>query len=236
MKIHHTLISGLTQVNGETCLRLELHGFSQFRPGQYIQLSEDAADALLPRSLMFCRTDSESTLFCGEMNPLWRPGDPLRLRGPLGNGFDLPAAARRVVLAAQANASLNPLQGLAEQALAEGAEVAVLSDQPLADLPAAIEVLPAEELHEALKWADFCAFVCAYDDLPGFARQIRDSSLTDAPDQACMQVLVVTDMVCVEGAACGVCALPTRKGWRLACKDGPVFVLNDLEVKADSHG
>ena len=233
MKIHDTLISGLQQVNGETCLRLELRGLPQLRPGQYIQISEDAEDALLPRSLMLCRIDEESSLFCGEMNPAWRPGDRLRLRGPLGNGFQLPTAARRVVLAAQAGTSLNPLLALADQALAAGAEVVVLSDQPLADLPAEIEVLPMEEMSAALKWADFCGFVCAYDDLPVFTRLMIDSD-SEHPKE--MQVLVVTDMICAEGAACGVCALPTRKGWRLACKDGPVFNYNDLDFKADAYG
>jgi len=236
MKIHHTMINGMQQVNGETCLRLELRSLPQLRPGQYIQISEDTEDALLPRSLMLCRTDAESTLFCGEMNPAWRPGDRLRLRGPLGNGFHLPAAARRVVLAAHADSSLNPLLALADQALAAGAEVAVLSDQPLEDLPAAIEVLPKEELPEALNWADFCAFVCAYDDLPRFARQIRNSSSINVTDRVCTQVLVVTDMICAEGVTCGICALPTRKGWRLACKDGPVFDFRDLEFKEDVHG
>jgi hypothetical protein len=30
-------------------------------------------------------------------------------------------------------------------------------------------------------------------------------------------------------ADCGVCGVKGRRGWRLACKDGPVFDLNDLE-------
>ena len=43
------------------------------------------------------------------------------------------------------------------------------------------------------------------------------------------QALVSTPMPCGTLADCGVCALLVRKTWKLACKDGPVFNLNDLE-------
>jgi len=28
---------------------------------------------------------------------------------------------------------------------------------------------------------------------------------------------------------CGLCAVDLKRGWKLACKDGPVFDLNELE-------
>jgi len=42
------------------------------------------------------------------------------------------------------------------------------------------------------------------------------------------QVLVVTPMPCGGLAECGVCAFTTRRGWKMACKDGPVFDLSEL--------
>jgi NAD(P)H-flavin reductase len=40
--------------------------------------------------------------------------------------------------------------------------------------------------------------------------------------------LVVAPMPCGGLAECGVCAVTTRRGWKLACKDGPVFDLGEL--------
>jgi hypothetical protein len=35
-------------------------------------------------------------------------------------------------------------------------------------------------------------------------------------------------MPCAGLADCGVCAVELRRGWKLACKDGPVFDLRDI--------
>ena len=44
-------------------------------------------------------------------------------------------------------------------------------------------------------------------------------------------------MPCGGAAECGICAVPFGRGWKLACKDGPVFELNPLlEIReADYH-
>jgi hypothetical protein len=42
------------------------------------------------------------------------------------------------------------------------------------------------------------------------------------------QALVITPMPCGGIAECGVCAVTARRGWKLACKDGPVFDLTEL--------
>ena len=42
------------------------------------------------------------------------------------------------------------------------------------------------------------------------------------------QALIVTPMPCGGIAECGVCAVTVRRGWKMACKDGPVFDLKEL--------
>jgi hypothetical protein len=43
------------------------------------------------------------------------------------------------------------------------------------------------------------------------------------------QVLITTPMPCAGLAKCGACAIASRRGWKLACEDGPVFDLNHLK-------
>ena len=54
--------------------------------------------------------------------------------------------------------------------------------------------------------------------------EITGDAVLPCPGQA----LVLASMPCAGLAGCGVCALRTRRGWRLACEDGPVFPLQDL--------
>jgi hypothetical protein len=42
------------------------------------------------------------------------------------------------------------------------------------------------------------------------------------------QVLIHTPMPCAGLAECGVCAVRDRHDWKMACKDGPVFIMKDL--------
>jgi NAD(P)H-flavin reductase len=40
-------------------------------------------------------------------------------------------------------------------------------------------------------------------------------------------------MPCSGLADCGVCAVPARRGYKLACKDGPVFDLDELDWRSE---
>jgi NAD(P)H-flavin reductase len=44
------------------------------------------------------------------------------------------------------------------------------------------------------------------------------------------QALFYSPMPCGGAADCGVCALRTRHGVKLVCKDGPVFNLEELDL------
>jgi len=158
----------------------------------------------------------------------WLPGTKLVLRGRLGNGFRLPENTRRLALASlgQTSARLRPL---VSQAIERSSAVALYCDSrwsqtPYFTWPAELEIYPLAALREDLTWADFLAVDAPLGrlaDLPGvLARTGRLSCEA--------QVLVEAPFPCGGMADCGVCAVRTRHGWKLACKDGPVFDLNEL--------
>ena len=76
-------------------------------------------------------------------------------------------------------------------------------------------------------WADYAAIDVKRDSLEALREGLveRDQLRTNSA-----QALVRTPMPCSGLAECGVCAVTVRRGWKLACKDGPVLGL--LEVLA----
>jgi dihydroorotate dehydrogenase electron transfer subunit len=147
------------------------------------------------------------------------PGAALSLRGPLGHGFGLPPSARRVALAGL-DESPARLSGLIRPALEQGAAVVLLTDAPVAGLPAEVEIQPLAALAEVCAWADYLALDLPRSRLPGLP-SVR------WPAQA--EALVLAPMPCGDLGECGVCAIHlSRGGWKLACRDGPVFPLAEL--------
>jgi len=156
----------------------------------------------------------------------WEPGTALRLRGPLGRGFEPPNGLNRLALAGF-SASLARLAPLIDESLSLGAEVALFTDAPLPSLPPAVEANPLSALPEALTWADFLALEIELErasELPqrlGLAPGVR---ILPCP----AQVLILAPMPCGGVAECGACSIETRHGWKLACQDGPVFLIEEL--------
>ena len=133
--------------------------------------------------------------------------------------------------AAVAERIQNPHACVAGETLRRGDAVTLFTSAPLPALPASIEVYPLSLLPEALSWAD-----CLGIDLPLEALAGLRSCISLKKDEELMipaQALVLTPMPCGGVAECGVCAVPSRRSqgrrYRLACKDGPVFNLDDLE-------
>jgi dihydroorotate dehydrogenase electron transfer subunit len=154
------------------------------------------------------------------------PGTPLHLRGPLGHGFSLDDTVHRLALAVLKDA-ISRLMPLAAAALAQDMAVTLYADSPLPLLPSALEVYPLSALPEAPAWADQLALDLSLPKLPGLRACLGLNLQEHLPCQA--QVLILTPMPCGGLADCGACAVPSRRGWKLACKDGPVFDINDLE-------
>jgi len=145
-----------------------------------------------------------------------QPGARLLARGPLGHGFSLPSAARKVALFAFDDSSAR-LRGLIPMALRQNAAVVLLTNAAEEDLPEAVEVQPAQALRDVLQWADFLAIDISRERLPELKKALAGSNLP------AIQILVRAPMPCGCLAECSVCALTSARPWKMICKEGPVF-------------
>lgn len=211
---------------GETAATIACPARAVPAPGQYLQ-AEANGDVL--GSALFYRGEWPGGFQAAPPLPSgWEPGIPLSLRGPLGHGFRLPEGPHRLALVAGGE-SLARLLPLAEAALRREAAVTLFSDVSWPDLPAALEAYPLGALPEALPWADFLALDLRLEEINSLGERLGLSPGSQPPCPG--QVLVYTSMPCAGLAECGVCAVQTRRGWKLACVDGPVFDLKAIISK-----
>jgi hypothetical protein len=190
-------------------------------PGQYILAHAPSSGDPLAVPVFF--SDSVSNGFrAAPYLPLsWAPGTQLNLRGPLGHGFTVPAAARKIALIAFDD-SPERLRGLIPIAFKQEAEVVLVSDVAAHDLPEAVEVQPLQALKDICHWADYAAFDVARENLNQVGEMLGVVNQTQA------QVLVRAPMPCGAIAECGVCSIIIRYEWKMICKDGPVFDFLDV--------
>ena len=193
-------------------------------PGQYL-LAGDGSDSPLPVPLFY--TDSAPQGFIAEADipGSWDPGLELHLRGPLGRGFALPISARQVGLIAFDDSPAR-LKGLIQPALKQEAAVVLVSNSTPEDLPDEVEVQPMSALHEIVEWADYLALDVMRENLKQVQEQLGKLNQLTAAKAA--QVLMHTPIPCGGIAECGICAVTLKSGWKLACKDGPVFDWSEL--------
>jgi NAD(P)H-flavin reductase len=199
-------------------------------PGQYVHAYAIGSNAPLPFALFPSGPIASNPIASGSIAsglstggflaapPIpaeWIPGTRLILRGPLGKGFRLPRTARRIALIGLDH-SPGRLLALIGPAIDQDAAIALASDNAPANLPLAMEIIPLSSLTELLNWADYAAIDLPRDQLPQIAT-LRLPAET--------QVLIHTSMPCGALAECGACAITVKRGWKLACKDGPVFDL-----------
>ncbi len=164
-------------------------------------------------------------------------GESLDLFGPLGNGFTIDPAARRLLLAA-GGIGIAPLARLAQAALGQGQEVTLLVGARTAPgvypnyyLPQGIDFIVTTEdgsvgrrgkvtdiLPEYTGQADQ-VFACGP---VGMYRAIAGQS-PDKPVQASLEVM----LGCGFGTCYG-CTIRTKGGLRQVCHDGPVFDLSEI--------
>jgi NAD(P)H-flavin reductase len=192
-------------------------------PGQYALASDDSR-APLPVSLSV--TDSAPGGFIALPIPdHWMPSLEISLRGPLGNGFKLPASARKIALVAS-EVLPSRLRGLIRPALSQGAAVVFVSDSLVENLSDEVEAQPLSALNEIMEWADYAAFDAPREAVPGLRERLGKLNQASAWKEA--EVFIQTPVPCGGIAECGVCAVVTKSGWKMACKDGPVFALGEL--------
>jgi hypothetical protein len=195
--------------------------------GQYL-LAWQVGDWMSPlgEALYLEQCSGQGFWAAAPIQPAWGPGTQLILHGPLGRGFQLPAGVSRLALAALGDSVGRLLPVLDDLAPATSA-IALFADCPLPVLPAAVEIGPLSELRQALSWADFLLLDLQRADLERLSTVLGVAKdHLHCPGQA----LVRASLPCGGLAACGVCGVPTRGGkYLLACQDGPVFNIRDLE-------
>jgi len=187
------------------------------QPGQYYRAFAPGIAQVLPVPLYPLLVETDSMVLCGNI-PAWQVGTILLLEGPNGKGFSTSLSARRLLIHAIDKSLEERLIPLANEALQTGADVAWVSEALALELPPQIEVLKVTEFIDALQWSDGCALAVPLARIPN----IPDELAIIPADQAKVEVLIDAPFVC-GNAQCGVCAVETRNGLKLACKDGPVL-------------
>jgi dihydroorotate dehydrogenase electron transfer subunit len=223
MRAAHGRVVEIYAAPGGTQARIACPARAIPAPGQYLQASSQ--DAILGTSLFFASAAEGGFISAPPVPDDWAPGTLLNLWGPLGHAFRLPANLLRLGLVAT-HGLYARLAPVAELALAQGSAVTIFIDQPPAGLPSALEVYPLGEYPSLATWPDFLAIDLTPEVLPHL-RPILGVPV-DARPPCPGQVLVHTGMPCIGLADCGACAVELRRGWKLACKDGPVFDLRLL--------
>jgi NAD(P)H-flavin reductase len=207
-------------------------------PGQYL-LAGDGSDMPLPVPLFYTDSAPQGFIATVQLANSWNPGLELTLRGPLGRGFTLPLSARKIGLVAF-EASPARLNGLIRPALKQDAAVVLVCASAPENLPDEVEVQPMPALKDVVEWADYVACDTTRDKFPqlrerwieinqlmvGKARVAKSSQREHSRNEG--QVLIHTPIPCGGIAECGVCAVTLKSGWKLACKDGPVFDWSEL--------
>ena len=198
-------------------------------PGRYLLAAD--AEAVLAAPLFAAEVSHGGFLGAPPAPARWTPGTRLKLIGPLGRGFRRPADARRLAVAALGDTVARVLPLIA-QALGDGLEVALFSDAPLPSLPLALEAQPLDALPESASWVDFLALDLSHARLAELRAVLGLPAARRWPSPA--QALIWTAMPCGGIGDCAVCAVPGSAGsrgtsWLLACRDGPVFDLEDLD-------
>lgn len=231
-----------------------IDGLRSATPGQFVMARcGEGDDPLLGRAMSLYRTrkgergEEFAILFdvVGRGTD-WlarrRPGDTVRLVGPLGRGFEPRERVQRILLVG-GGIGVAPLVWLAERFVEEGREVTLIVGgrgeaqiYPPRLLPPAVEVVIATEdgslgergrvtapFERLLSWCDQ-AFACGPQPMFEALYEVMRRSPLRKPVQA----LLEARMACGTGICYSCAVFPRRGGVKLVCTDGPMFDLRDL--------
>jgi len=223
---------------------------ARVEPGQFVMAhcSDDGIDPFFARAFSYHRIDGDRFAILFSVvgkGTAWlagrRPGDPVRLYGPLGNGLKLTKVPGNLLLIG-GGVGIAPLVDTAARAISQGHQVvAMMGARTSAHLlpsnawPKEVEYvvvtedgsagprgLVTQHLGKYQEWASkiyACGPAAMFESL---AEVLRGNGRRQQPE-----ILVEEIMPCGWGMCYG-CAVFTRKGVRLCCKDGPAFRLFDL--------
>lgn len=221
------------------------------KPGQFVSVSVKGAgtDPLLRVPLgihkicpagisLLYKVVGRSTELLSRMEK----GGDADVLGPLGNFFDVSPAKKHKTIMVAGGHGVAPLYALAEEAIENGAEVEFFSgacsaehlvcEKEIKKLGAKVRVATddgtrgekcyvtgiLEKEITKIKEMDPKAVIYACGPRPMLAAVSRIAERHDIP----AQVSVDAYMACGIGVCLG-CAIRTKEGYKLVCKDGPVF-------------
>lgn len=202
-------------------------------PGQYLLAHAHGSDSPLAVPVFFSDSAPNGFRSAPLLDSGWVPGTRLNFRGPLGHGFAVPPFARKIALVAF-DESPERLRGLISISLKQDAEIVLVSNSVVNELPEAVEVQPLQAMMDIYHWADYAAFDVGRENLNQLRERFGKLEQAKAPREAAVlslskgQVLVRAPMPCGALAECGVCALTIHHQWKMVCGDGPVFEFKEL--------
>lgn len=246
---------------------------ARFRPGQFLMLGcADGRDPLLPRAMSIRRArrgvrDAGCEVeilykVCGRGTALlatMQPARPLRVLGPLGNGFAIPRKATDVVLVA-GGIGIPPIAALTEELAVRrtaqrmrmavflggrskadllcvsdlrraGATVHIATEDGSSGRKGLITELLVQFLNTQHLTLNTPLYACGPHPMLAALAPIAEQY--DLPYQASMEA----NMACGFGACMG-CVVPVKgdareRTYRLVCKDGPIF--DGRKILWDEH-
>ena len=221
---------------------------AESRPGQFVTVN-CGQDFILRRPLSIHRVDNLnqiSILFAVVgAGTRWlsqrRQSEKLDLLGPLGNGFAIEPASKKLLLAA-GGIGIAPLLFLAQQALNGKKLVKLIMGTRTKDglypqelLPEGIETLITTEdgslgekgkvtdiLPGYVDWADQ-VYACGPLDMYQAITKQRKRWRSKKPIQVSLEVRIGCGI-----GACFGCSIKTKNGMKRVCRDGPVFNLDEV--------
>ncbi len=219
-------------------------------PGQFVMVhcSAEGLDPMFARAFSYCRADGDRFAILYTVvgrGTAWlaerRRGDLVGCYGPLGNGCRLPEEPGNLLLVA-GGVGVAPLVALADRAVAAGHRVVALMGArteaqllPPHHWPREVEYVVVTEdgssgpkgfvTDHLGKYQEWASKIYACGPNPMFqslANVLRTNGRRQRPE-----VLMEENMPCGWGMCYG-CAVFTKHGVRLCCKDGPRFNLFDV--------
>jgi dihydroorotate dehydrogenase electron transfer subunit len=220
------------------------------KPGQFVMFSSDSGQERLlrrPISLHNVVKDEIHFLFAvvgkgTEWLSKRRGGETLDILGPAGNGFSIAPNSQNILLAA-GGMGIAPLVYLAQQSIQKGLTVKLLAGAknsqmllPLSSVPEKVEYHTATEdgsqgqkglvtplLGIQANWADQI-FICGPLPMYLAIEKNKKNLLCQKPTQVSLEVRMGCGM-----GICYSCTIKTTQSLKQACKDGPVFNLDEVD-------
>ncbi len=220
----------VTSIGGEMAGILEMPESSCPEPGQYLPCQRIEAKVSVPVNLFRVYTQQEGICF-GPIPADWQPGDDIAIGPVKGKGFSLPKSARRIGLLAM-GVSPSRILSLVHKGLEQHSAITLFTDYENSgsyyrQIPSDVEISPMASLGQDLDWPDFLAVDTEHDKVGDLYDLLRYTHpKTALPFDG--EILLRVEMPCHGLGSCGVCAVETSRGWRMACVDGPVFPLVEI--------